>query len=1334
MASATPRSSPLSAVRFFVLGVFSRIIRRGFFRLVLLFFLLFFLAPMVAVNVLANRSTGNWLLEQAVGEVFNTELATVAWDQPLTEVTGPGLSLMGTVTYRNIVVKRRLPLSPPGTRFDYALVELPELVLRYDFKRLPGLPITRVEVPKPASLYFNTQGGRWLDADLFKPGGGEDSGFPRLPQFILRNAQVRVRADSVLRPPEDLPADVAGGPRDWYDFFVNDLSLLPSRANPDAFDLSGRASGIPFGSFDLAGSVARDGSRVEVLFAQRGMKLDGNLVSALSIEVRRIYDQFQIEGVADIACRLVIPEKKPLDFQADIDIYDGRLCFVGFPLQVTPATARLHVHNNRVVIEAIRGRRDSASVLVTGEVSNIGSIGENLQVSVDIRDLLVDERFRLGLLEARLQPGNENPETGRPWPAEAWTPALIPPRARWESDAEWRRRQGYPEWPGQDMTAGGVVYPNLDAVLPFVARGFVPTGYCNFRLDTRETWKGGYESIKLPDGRTTQKRITDRDQKWWVYVRDASACYVGLPEQNEGGFPIPIYRGFGVVEGTVKSGTPSVFLVRGYNADELARIPEAEERGMRPSSFLSAERSKPGQRVNLRATYRDPEMGPPDLVLNINSEGIDVDETFKDALPKNIRDIVETFQPRGRADVESAEVKIIPALDKIDYQFTIKAKGVMARYQFEGASRPVELSDIQGNLRINNITGVVEVSSVRGRLAGSQVYLDVTYRVGERDPAISFSAGAEDFAIVPVIADMLPPQLSQVFTDFEPAGNILLRVAGTRDVPGEANRIGTEVSFRGGSARYVKFPYLLTSMTGRVFVEITDGQVVVSLQELGGTGSSKDSSIRVGGHVQVPLAQEGAEAGKVRYDLHVRASRINIDDALIDALVELFREKGQTEKPAVVRFIEDLNITGTIGIDARLAATEQGENVWGVEISLEGCAMNYTKFPYPVSDLTGTVIIDGTDLEFQGVQGRAEGQGKVMLTEASYAAEQGWRVALSARTVPFTATLRNALPQALMARFDAAKPDGVFDIDIALQGKDEAFSFQCAMDLHDTSLDLGLHFDKVNARVDFSGLLQGDKRRANGSLRVDSLLWKDARFNDLTTSVQFVNDRLVLPNLRGLFYGGSVEGSLSVTEAGYEGQVQVRGADLGELGRTAFPKAGQLQGAIDGELVFYSQPDRNGQIGRGRVDVAAFDATSSDPKRREAKLAEVPLFSQIFATTKNPQNFDEGHVFFWLGPDRLTIREMDFVSDAARVEVFGGDDENYIIYDTAEMRMKLFFTIAPRAPTIPGIQQIFDLLKQILFPLYVTGTLNSPKVEPFSLEQKDLDSQRDQFPRPPREN
>ena len=92
---------------------------------------------------------------------------------------------------------------------------------------------------------------------------------------------------------------------------------------------------------------------------------------------------------------------------------------------------------------------------------------------------------------------------------------------------------------------------------------------------------------------------------------------------------------------------------------------------------------------------------------------------------------------------------------------------------------------------------------------------------------------------------------------------------------------------------------------------------------------------------------------------------------------------------------------------------------------------------------------------------------------------------------------------------------------------------------------------------------------------------------------------------------------------------------------------------------------------------------------------------------------------------------MDFVSNAARVETFGTDEENYIMYGTSQMKMKLFFTLAPRSPVaLPVVQWVLDKLKQILFPLFITGTLNKPDVQPFSLTAEQLEGE--EFPRRPR--
>ncbi|MCC6573192.1 MAG: hypothetical protein IT462_05310 [Planctomycetes bacterium] len=1305
-----------SRVRSWIGGLLSRIIRRGFFRIVFALFLLLVVAPLVIINIAANRDTSNWILDSAISQVFDNQLCDVSWDRGRTEIRGPGVVFAGSVTYHDFTVKRRTPLThSSGKKLEYEFVRVPKFVVNYDFKRLPRMPVTSVELPERVQLYFNIDGGRWMDADLFKaaPEGGES---PQLPQIIVREAMVRLRADGVLASPEDVASLRRGGePKLWYEVHLAELAMLPNRLNPDNLDLSGTARAAPFGTWQMGGSIVRDTGGTDVLFAQRGLKLDRAFVSALGAEVRSVYDQFQIQGRADLSCRLSIERSKPLQFTSEISIYEGSMCYVGFPAVVSPAMGKLRSVNNNVYIEEIRGMRGSAEVIVDGSVTDIGVVGrETVSVNVRIADLLVDENFRLALLEERLQPENANPETGEPYTVEEWKPEIH------------RVVPGYPEWPG---ARNAPVYPNLPDILPFVCRGFTPAGLCNFDLSTVQVYKGMLDE---------KERRVDKDMHWRVFARDAAACFTGPPEWKDGGFPVPLYRCYGVVEGILKTGSAGKFIVRGYTDPELANVPDAERQAMLARPGLVGERGVAGgQLVFVRATYTQSLEGrPPELVLNVTTDGLVFDDEIENLLPADVRAAVEDFTPRGRVDVERATVTVRPGMDHTDYDFDIKAKDVVAKYQLEGAQAPVEMSQISGNFRVERRSRAVRLTNVTGQVNGSPIAINLSFRREREAPEIEFEVKSSDFNLTHNLRQMLTPTLAALFDTFQPQGQLALKVTGSRGFPGKTDITEADVSVNAASILYERFPYPMKNIAGRVFVTVREDSVEVALRRITATGSEKDTQIGLTGHTLVALDPPNGgsriEGNTTRFDFAITATHVRPDATLVAALTPILSqtETGTPagEKPAALKFMENLRIDGTVGLNGRLTCNARGEIDWNFEVLLEGCGINFTGFPYPIKDLSGSLIIEGKKVSLRNCRGKAEG-GDVLISEANYDEETGWMLTLSAVNMPFSRPLRDALPETLRRQFDRLQPKGTYDIQIELAGKDNAIYYVVSHDLKQTDLDLGLHFDDVTARVDAEGSVIGDRSSVNAEIYIQEAFFKKARFNDITSRAQMFDERLSLPNLRGKFYGGTVEASFTLVKETYNGAIVVRGADVKELGKTAFPEAGDLAGALDAEVKFYSNADKDGQIGRGRIDVG------NKADGAKARLASVPLFSTIFDTTGNKQEFDEGHVFFWLGQDRITIREMDFVSDAARVETFGPSEENYVMYGTTEMRLKLFFTLAPRAPlAFPVLQQVFDLLKQILFPLYVTGSLNAPKVEAFSLGADELERQRDVFPKPPRES
>lgn len=1320
---AEPRKSGL---RTLISGFVGRFVRRGFFRLVLLVFLVGVVLPFVTLQAAANRGSANSLLEQVVAQVFDTNVARVTWDKERTTVTGPDLALTGRISYYNVRIGRHAGATPHPARdpLEYDFVTLPRVDIAFDLKRLPDLPVTQVEVPQGLTLYFNIHKGTWLDQPLFRAGEGTASA-PTLPGIILHgDARVYVRADGILVPPESLP-----GGTDWYDFKLDDLGLVPGALERDSYRITGRVSSDRFGQFELGGSVSRDAERVAVQFqTAQPLTFDRSYAQVLAPDVRRTVEQFSIVAPhTRLRGQLLIEPRKDLQFSADMRAEGGSACFVGFPLKVEDVTADIQVRNNNITVDAI-GKRGSAEVRVNAAVSAVGSSAELLRVGVNIRDLLVDEDFRLALLDARLQPNNMNYETGQPWAADQFDPRSM------------SVSPGYPDWEGPPPWEGGLLYPDLDDVFPFIARAFCPLGLADFDLQL-------VSEVRGVDPQTGKRRV-DETLNWRVYIRDATACFVGLPEQGPG-FPIPLHGVYGVVEGNTAPNRAGTYEVRGYTQEELARLaPESVEgKAAHNKEGLTGTLDSSGEQVWVHALYRDDRSpgAQPRLALSIKTEGVDFSERILTRMPENVREVVEPFNPSGKVDIQRAQLTILPLGDEeIDFNFVLTARSIAAQYQFEGAPEAARFREVAGTLTVRRLNGQVELTNMRGLLADSRVLLSLRYRDGGIP---EFSVESDDFAVKPELQRVLPPGVAEVLKRFEPRGFVRIKVTGNRGAS-QPDFMKADVNFlagtgeRSGSVRFDKFPYLLTDVQGRLFVTVTPTLVEVMVREVTATGTEDPQTgerarVTISGHVLVPYGQDDAddEDRLPIVDVSVRATRLPVDAALLNALTPIFRDGvPEGERPRIIQFAEDLNITGTVGVTGRFVVDDQGEMDWRFEMSFEGTGMRFKHFPLPVSALNGSVIIDGREVRLRNVTGRAPA-GALTLHDAGYTEEKGWWISAGGRELDFTdSTLRRALPATLRDSVNRLNPVGTFDVDLHLSGKDEFMAYQVSLDTWKTDVDLGLHFDDMSARFDVEGVIEGDVRRMNGTVYVSEVFFKRARFDRITTSVQFFGDRLEFPNLRGYFYDGWLEGRFGMEGDDYSGEVRIRAADLKQLGQTAFPDAGELQGAMDAEVRFYSKPDENGQIGRGRVDVLPFNSEDKDnPERSICKLGPVPLFNTIAAVTGNESNFDEGHVFFWLGQDRITIKQMDFVSDGARVQKFGGDEENYIMYGSAQMRMKLFFTLVPRSPIpLPIIQQVLDVLKQLLFPLYVTGTLNDPNVEPFSLSSRDIERAQDEFPRRPK--
>src|SRR5687768_14378870 len=186
---ASPGTRAFVRARGWMRAVVGRVIRRGFFRIVLLLFLVLFVLPFVALQIAANKSSGNRLMHEVVSRVFNTNNAEVTWDEDRTEFTGPSVALTGSITYYNLKISRKQGGTPhpSGKVLVYDFLTVPKVQIDYDLKRLPDLPITTVKLESGLVLYFNIHKGDWIDEDLFVTGTGAAEP-PALPNIITEGA------------------------------------------------------------------------------------------------------------------------------------------------------------------------------------------------------------------------------------------------------------------------------------------------------------------------------------------------------------------------------------------------------------------------------------------------------------------------------------------------------------------------------------------------------------------------------------------------------------------------------------------------------------------------------------------------------------------------------------------------------------------------------------------------------------------------------------------------------------------------------------------------------------------------------------------------------------------------------------------------------------------------------------------------------------------------------------------------------------------------------------------------------------------------------------------
>lgn len=468
--------------------------------------------------------------------------------------------------------------------------------------------------------------------------------------------------------------------------------------------------------------------------------------------------------------------------------------------------------------------------------------------------------------------------------------------------------------------------------------------------------------------------------------------------------------------------------------------------------------------------------------------------------------------------------------------------------------RYLRLEDVDGRI---TLTGEAIHVELDGLFHASPCHVSATIRAGDERPMTLADVAFEaDISVQSLMFPRTDPETAPDEARFIAAFEGLARFYRTYQVRGRADlacrltkRSGADhpievehalVTLRGAGLTWRPFPYPADEVEGVVEYTPAEGLFLRGLH---------------GRHGQTEIALEGwVEELKAwsKKRVAVTAKHVVVDDALRRALPERYRRIEARFQPEGSIDVEVLvtQEPGTMELPTRPQTR--------AEVALRGVSARYDDFPYPIDDLTGTLVFESSGAQLRALSGRA-GAGRVQIDGQITTSDQvldGLNLAITAQKVLFDDRLFEALSPEMRTLIDSFEPEGPFN------------------------LNAKLTLDPVSGRIvrDLSVMLDG------ASIRHEGL---PIRLRDVIGEVRVSATEVLVNGLTGKYLGAtvSVDGRLAAAGAAQSATLLVRAnkLQLDDTIRRALPTAWREQlaawsidGPVSTETVFRTDPTPTG--------------------------------------------------------------------------------------------------------------------------------------------------------------
>jgi len=616
---------------------------------------------------------------------------------------------------------------------------------------------------------------------------------------------------------------------------------------------------------------------------------------------------------------------------------------------------------------------------------------------------------------------------------------------------------------------------------------------------------------------------------------------------------------------------------------------------------------------------------------------------------------------------------------------------------------PYPLKKLGGRLVIHDNRVVIE--QLASRRDGHNLRARGTVETGpDGIAAIDVTIEGKNLEVDDELLTALPESIGTALAAFHPTGRFDLetRLSATHDA--QTLDHFTRIILRGNSIRHAALPVDITDVLGEIVVDGATAQ----LRDV--TGRHGTAVVRADGFI--PL---GAAPGPA--DLTLECTRVRPTDTIHQALPDSWREA-----------IHGWSLDGELDLIVRTgaAADDPDRRTTSATVRLDGASVRPPRFPVPVENLRGTVLVDERGVrapEVTGTYAGADLSGSFDYTFADAAPDDA-RISLRVMDLSLDDRLAALLPESVRRSWDRFSPGGSIDLDVdrlryhgGNAERSQTWTTSGHAKLRDVSIGGPTGIDRAVGDVTFSGQLcdRSGGLALTGGVDLAGLRVQERKLAHVTGNWSFLRTarglgRFALSGINAMIYDGalsaSIELSLHPHAAQYELAANLRDADLAPLLKPDVRRS-RTEPAMEGQANV--QVELLGTIGdlQSRRGQGSVNVTGPDIYRMPIVLSMLQVLNLAMPLRNSFKALDATG---YLVGDEISLSDARISGDGVMLIGQGTVTLPNLASDL------IFVSVNPsRWGRVPVLNDLLDGVSRRLVALGVSGTLHDPivRVRPF---------------------